>query len=69
MRDFDAILCPIAYPASALDACAYRQRSAMYVVDGVVKVMQVSEAEDDPAGDARPEASCVENMLKLISEL
>ena len=47
----------------------HRQRSAMYVVDGVVKVMQVSEAEDDPAGDARPESSCVENMLKLIAEL
>ena len=45
------------------------KRSAMYVVDGVVKVMQVSEAEDDPAGDARPESSCVENMLKLIAEL
>ena len=45
------------------------KRSAMYIVDGVVKVMQVSEAEDDPAGDARPEASCVENMLKLIGEL
>ena len=45
------------------------KRSAMYVVDGVVKGMQISEAEDDPAGDARPESSCVENMLKLISEL
>lgn len=45
------------------------KRSAMYVVDGVVKVMQIAEAADDPAGDARPEVSCVENMLKLISEL
>ena len=45
------------------------KRSAMYVVDGVIKVMQVAEAADDPAGDARPEVSCVENMLKLISEL
>jgi hypothetical protein len=30
----------------------------MYVVDGVVKVMQIAEAADDPAGDARPEVSC-----------
>ena len=43
------------------------KRSAMYVVDGTIKVMQISEAPDDPAGDARPEASCVENMLKLIA--
>jgi len=45
------------------------KRSAMYVVDGVVKVLQIAEAEDDPAGDARPEVSCVENMIKLIGEL
>ena len=45
------------------------KRSAMYVVDGVIKVMQIAEAPDDPAGDARPEASCIENMLKLIAEL
>jgi 2-Cys peroxiredoxin 5 len=45
------------------------KRSAMYVVDGVIKVMQVSEAPDDPAGDAHPEASCIENMIKLIGEL
>lgn len=44
------------------------KRSAMYVVDGVIKVMQIAEAPDDPAGDARPEVSCVENMLKLIAE-
>ena len=41
----------------------------MFVDDGTVKVMQVAEAADDPAGDARPEASCVENMLELIGKL
>ena len=45
------------------------KRSAMYVVDGVVKVMQISEAPDDPAGDDQPEVSCIENMIKLIGEL
>ena len=45
------------------------KRSAMFVDNGVVRVLQVSEAADDPAGDDRPETSCVENMLKLIGEL
>jgi len=45
------------------------KRAAMYIDDGVIKVIQIAEAADDPAGDARPEVSCVENMLKLISEL
>ena len=45
------------------------KRSAMYVSEGVIKVMQIAEAPDDPAGDDRPEVSCIENMLKLISEL
>jgi peroxiredoxin len=48
------------------------KRFGMYVVDGVVKVIQVSENKggaDDPAGDDFPEDSCIDNMLKLISEL
>jgi 2-Cys peroxiredoxin 5 len=45
------------------------KRSAMYVDNGVIKVMQIAEAPDDPAGDDRPEVSCIENMLKLIGEL
>jgi len=45
------------------------KRSAMYVDNGVIKVMQVAEAPDDPAGDARPEVSCIENMLELIAKL
>ena len=45
---------------------------AMYCDDGVIKVIQVSENKggaDDPAGDDFPEDSCIDNMLKLISEL
>ena len=33
------------------------KRFAMYVDDGIVKVINVSEAPDDPAGDDRPESS------------
>ena len=42
------------------------KRFAAYVVDGVVKAVEVSEKPDDPAGDDFPESSCVENMLKHI---
>ena len=48
------------------------KRFAMYCDDGVIKVIQVSENKggaDDPAGDDFPEDSCIDNMLKLISEL
>ena len=45
------------------------KRSAMYIEDGILKVFEIAEAEDDPAGDARPEKSCIENMLTLISKL
>ena len=45
------------------------KRSAMFVDNGVIKVMQIAEAPDDPAGDARPEVSCIENMLALIDKL
>jgi peroxiredoxin len=45
------------------------KRFAAYVVDGVVKHIEVSEAEDDPAGDDRPEASCIDNMLAKIAAL
>mmetsp|Transcript_20906 Transcript_20906/g.53041 ORF Transcript_20906/g.53041 Transcript_20906/m.53041 type:complete len:90 (+) Transcript_20906:329-598(+) len=42
------------------------KRFALYAVDGVIKVLNVSEGPDDPAGDTDPSASCVEAMLKLI---
>ena len=45
------------------------KRFAMYLDDGVIKVINVSEAEDDPAGDDKPESSCIENMLKEIAAL
>ena len=55
-------------PCRVLGAHTKRcKRTAMYVVDGVIKVVQVAEAEDDPAGDARPEATLIETMLPLIA--
>lgn len=45
------------------------KRSSMFVDNGVVKVMAIAEAPDDPAGDARPEVSCIENMIALIAAL
>lgn len=42
------------------------KRFALYVVDGVVKSVQVSEGEDDPAGDGDPSASLADNMLKIV---
>ena len=57
-------------PNNVLGAHTKRcKRSAMFVVDGIVKAMAISEAPDDPAGDARPEASCIENMLELIAKV
>ena len=45
------------------------KRFAVYAVGGVVKYVAVSEAEDDPAGDERPEATLAEAMLKAIVSL
>ena len=42
------------------------KRFAIYADDGVIKHFAVSEAEDDPAGDADPSASCVDAMLEAI---
>jgi 2-Cys peroxiredoxin 5 len=44
------------------------KRFAMYVENSVVKYVAVSEAEDDPAGDTDPSATCHEAMLKAIKE-
>eukprot|EP00933_Yihiella_yeosuensis_P008105 TRINITY_DN113410_c0_g1_i1.p3 TRINITY_DN113410_c0_g1~~TRINITY_DN113410_c0_g1_i1.p3 ORF type:complete len:100 (+),score=27.07 TRINITY_DN113410_c0_g1_i1:370-669(+) len=42
------------------------QRFSMYVKDCVVKTLNVAAAEDDPAGDDRPEVSMAEKMLQDI---
>jgi len=45
------------------------KRFAIYAVDGIVKYVAVSEAEDDPAGDERPEATLAEAMLTAVKSL
>mmetsp|Transcript_37942 Transcript_37942/g.77448 ORF Transcript_37942/g.77448 Transcript_37942/m.77448 type:complete len:99 (-) Transcript_37942:307-603(-) len=42
------------------------KRFAMHVVDGTIKVIQISEREDDPAGDDFPEDTLSSAMLKAI---
>jgi len=48
------------------------KRAAFLVEDGVIKVQQISECgpagQFDPAGDDFPEASCIENVLKLMAD-
>lgn len=43
------------------------KRTAMYLVDGVVKAFNVAEKDDDPAGDNFPESTCAPAMLAAIS--
>jgi peroxiredoxin len=44
------------------------KRFALYVVDGTVKIARVAEAEDDPAGDDRPDSTLAEAMIEAITE-
>jgi len=44
------------------------KRFAMYVVDGVVRAINVSEYEGDPAGDDYPELTLAPAMIKAIQE-
>ena len=45
------------------------KRFAIFVDNGVCKVVQVSASDSDPAGDDDPSASCIDNMLTLIKGL
>ena len=45
------------------------KRFAAVIKDGVIKALNISEAEDDPAGDDKPESSCVEQILKELEGL
>ncbi|CAJ1959643.1 unnamed protein product [Cylindrotheca closterium] len=42
------------------------KRFALYAVNGEIKAINVSESEDDPAGDDNPEDTLAEGMLKAI---
>jgi len=45
------------------------KRFALYAVNGEIKHIAISEADDDPAGDAFPESSCAPAMLEAIAKL
>jgi len=40
------------------------KRFSMLIVDGKIKTLNVAAADDDPAGDSRPEISMVDKMLE-----
>ena len=42
------------------------KRHAIYIDNGVIKAINVSEAEDDPAGDADPSNTLADAMIKAI---
>lgn len=45
------------------------KRFALYAEDGDIKIVHVSESEDDPAGDDFPEFSCAPSMIEAIQDL
>mmetsp|Transcript_8838 Transcript_8838/g.12981 ORF Transcript_8838/g.12981 Transcript_8838/m.12981 type:complete len:99 (-) Transcript_8838:325-621(-) len=45
------------------------KRFALYIEDGVVKIVRVAEAEDDPAGDDFPEITLADAMVDAIDAL
>lgn len=44
------------------------KRFALYVVNGKVEIARIAEAEDDPAGDDRPDSTLAESMIAAIEE-
>jgi len=42
------------------------KRHAIYAVNGEIRAIRIAEAEDDPAGDARPENTLADAMLEAI---
>lgn len=42
------------------------KRHAIYVDNGVIKAINVSEKEDDPAGDADPSNTLADAMIQAI---
>mmetsp|Transcript_14281 Transcript_14281/g.33252 ORF Transcript_14281/g.33252 Transcript_14281/m.33252 type:complete len:121 (+) Transcript_14281:442-804(+) len=43
------------------------KRFALYVVDGTVRIARIAEAEDDPAGDDKPDVTLAEAMVEAIA--
>ena len=45
------------------------KRFALYVVDGIVKIVRVAERDDDPAGDDHPDTTLADAMIDAIKAL
>jgi hypothetical protein len=45
------------------------KRHAIYAVNGEIKAINIAEKEDDPAGDAHPEATLADTMLDVIRKI
>mmetsp|Transcript_26634 Transcript_26634/g.57981 ORF Transcript_26634/g.57981 Transcript_26634/m.57981 type:complete len:93 (-) Transcript_26634:389-667(-) len=45
------------------------KRFSMYVEDGEIKIINISEGPNDPAGDSDPSKSCIDAMLMCIEDL
>eukprot|EP00656_Telonema_subtile_P015388 TRINITY_DN1804_c0_g1_i1.p4 TRINITY_DN1804_c0_g1~~TRINITY_DN1804_c0_g1_i1.p4 ORF type:complete len:100 (-),score=35.26 TRINITY_DN1804_c0_g1_i1:374-673(-) len=55
-------------PASVLGS-PRSKRFAMYVDNAEIKIVKVSEAKDDPAGDDNPSNTLAESMITAIEQL
>lgn len=45
------------------------KRFALYVENGIVRIVRVAESEDDPAGDEFPDVTLAESMIEAILAL
>jgi peroxiredoxin len=45
------------------------KRFALYIDDGIVKIVRIAEKEDDPAGDDFPDVTLTESMVEAIKAL
>lgn len=45
------------------------KRFSMYIEDGEIKIINISEGPNDPAGDSDPSKSCIDAMLMCIEDL
>lgn len=45
------------------------KRFALYIVDGIVKIVRIAERDDDPAGDDFPDVTLADDMIEAIQQL
>jgi len=59
----------LTFSAPVLGTSPRCKRFALFIDDGVVKVVNVSEGPNDPSGDADPSASLAPGMIESIKKL